>query len=132
MPTPPPQRNEAQDYVINMLPPDEGKPWRIIPPEYAEPDTVKRSVAEQATDLVEGHRQKDYGAPHIDLGRTARLWSALFDYPFTASDVSQAMRLLKESRLRNSPRHRDSLVDIVGYALTQEMIWEKDEPYNPT
>ncbi len=85
-----------------------------------------RSVAEEAEELVEGHRQADYGHPSIDLGRTAKLWTALFDYTFTASDVAQAMRMVKESRLRNSPRHRDSLVDICGYALTQEMIWERD------
>lgn len=85
------------------------------------------SVADEAAKLVEGHRQADYGHPSIDLGRTAKLWTALFDYQFSASDVAQAMRMVKESRLRNSPRHRDSLIDIVGYALAQEMIWE-DEP----
>ncbi len=84
------------------------------------------TVASEAESLVEGHRQDDYGHPSIDLGRTAKLWTALFDYEFTASDVAQAMRMVKESRLRNSPRHRDSLVDICGYALTQEMIWEKE------
>ena len=85
------------------------------------------NVAREAEGLVEGHRQADYGHPSVDLGRTAKLWSALIDYPFTASDVAQMMRMVKESRLRNSPRHRDSLVDICGYALTQEMIWEVDK-----
>lgn len=82
------------------------------------------NVATEAIGLVEGHRQKDYGHPATDLGRTAKLWTAMFDHEFTAEDVATALRMVKESRLRNSPRHRDSLVDIIGYALTQEMIWE--------
>ncbi len=90
-------------------------------------ETDYQSVNQQADALVEGHRGEDYGHPSIDLGRTAKLWTALFDYEFTASDVAQAMRMVKESRLRNSPRHRDSLVDICGYARTQEMVWEKEE-----
>jgi hypothetical protein len=86
-----------------------------------------KTVNQQADELVEGHRGTDYGHPSIDLGRTAKLWSALMDFDFTASDVAQMMRMVKESRLRNSPRHRDSLVDICGYARTQEMVWEKEE-----
>lgn len=40
---------------------------------------------------------------------------------FVAEDVAAAMRLVKESRLVNSPGHQDSMVDIAGYARTEEM-----------
>ncbi len=95
------------------------------------------NVAQEAESLVEGHRQADYGHPAIDLGRTALLVTALLDgltigfgegqYRLKAEDMSQIQRMVKESRLRNSPRHRDSLVDICGYALTQEMVWSSED-----
>lgn len=80
-----------------------------------------------------GARQDSYGNVLDDFGRTAALWTALFadklksDAQFTAEDVPAAMRMVKESRLRNTPDHRDSLVDIVGYALTQERCWIERE-----
>lgn len=91
------------------------------------------TVLEAANQLVEGHRHFDYGHPYDDFSRTADLWNALFahklklEHYFTASDVAAAMRMVKESRLQNSPKHRDSLVDICGYARTQEMCWEREE-----
>ena len=36
----------------------------------------------------------------------------------TAEDVSPLMRLMKEARLCESPRHGDSFTDLIGYTLT--------------
>lgn len=84
------------------------------------------TVLEEASRVVGGSRGKDYGHPYDDFSRTAALWSALFGWQVRPEDVPAAMRMVKESRLRNSPRHRDSLVDIGGYARTQEMVWERE------
>lgn len=96
------------------------------------PPKPSPTVLETAGELVEGHRGRDYGHPWEDFNRTAALWNALFAHklkvPFTASDVAAGMRMVKESRLQHSPRHRDSLVDICGYARTQELVWEREEP----
>lgn len=88
------------------------------------------TVLEEAARLVGGHRGSAYGHPADDFARTAALWTALLGdrltAPLSADDVPALMRMVKESRLRQSPRHRDSLTDIAGYALTQEMVWERD------
>lgn len=87
------------------------------------------SVATTAEGVVNGDRAAAYGNVLDDFGRTADLWTALFrDYlkpgkSFKPEDVPAAMRMVKESRLRHSPRHEDSLIDICGYALTQEKVW---------
>lgn len=90
----------------------------------ANPD--RTTVAQQAHQIVFNERAAVYGDVLDDHGRTAALWTALFQHKlkdgeaFEAEDVSAAMRMLKESRLQQTPGHRDSLVDIVGYCLTQE------------
>lgn len=68
----------------------------------------------------------------MNFERIARFWQAYFrncgvvmkmeatgqPYTIQAADVSPLMRLMKEARLCETPDHRDSFVDIVGYALT--------------
>jgi nucleoside 2-deoxyribosyltransferase len=94
-------------------------------------DTVRQpNVAQEADGLVNGDRQATYGHPSVDFGRTADFWTTRLQHKLadgeriTSADVPALLRLLKESRLVESPRHRDSLVDICGYALTQEMVWD--------
>lgn len=89
------------------------------------PVSVKESVAQEAHRIVNGVRQADYGHPADDFARTAALWRARFGWDVKTEDIPAAMRLVKESRLANSPRHRDSLTDIAGYAATQELVWER-------
>jgi hypothetical protein len=93
---------------------------------------LSSTVLERAQQLVFGARQDDYGHPADDFGRTADFWTVRFRHKlkdgerFTADDVPPAMRLVKESRLVNSPRHRDSIVDIAGYCGTQELVWQRE------
>jgi len=92
---------------------------------------TENTVADEAKTLVYGERAQAYGHPYDDFSRTADLWNALFRDKlhvlacFTATDVAAAMRMVKESRLQATPEHRDSLVDIVGYALAQERCWTR-------
>jgi hypothetical protein len=80
-------------------------------------------IADRAKSLVNGDRQKAYGAPEDNFARIARFWTAYFhntgrNVEITASDVSPMMRLLKEARLCDTPDHADSHIDLIGYALT--------------
>lgn len=93
---------------------------------YPSLDPLAESILQEADRLVDGDRQASYGHPADDFARTAGLWSALFGWDVKVTDVPAAMRMVKESRLRATPRHRDSLVDIAGYARTQEKVWERD------
>lgn len=73
---------------------------------------------------VYGPRQAAYGHPRDNFQRTADLWNGYLtaakgDAPIlNATDVAQMMVLLKMARLMQTPAHRDSWVDIAGYAAT--------------
>ena len=84
------------------------------------------NILEDAQKIVSGDRQNVYGHPADDFARSAALWSAYMGVSFTMEDVAYMMILLKLSRLKNSPQHRDSQVDIAGYARTAEMLTEVD------
>jgi hypothetical protein len=91
--------------------------------EKAEVSDVKATIADEAKNIVNGARRNAYGRPEANFARIARFWKAYFDntgrpIDLTAADVSPLMRLMKEARLCETPDHRDSFVDLVGYTLT--------------
>lgn len=82
------------------------------------------------------HRRENYGSPARNFDRIAQLWNCYWQLRveqvapgagdsirlhFNSADVATMMRLVKEARLIETPDHRDSLVDIAGYADCQ---WE--------
>ena len=78
------------------------------------------SILEEAQAKVAGDRQDAYGSPAENLDRIAKIWSVLLQKEISISQVCQCMVALKLARLVNTPDHRDSWVDIVGYSLAQE------------
>ena len=84
------------------------------------------TILEEAARLTSEDRQQVYGHPADDYARTAALWSAYLGTPVTALQAQMCMVLVKVSRLANTPGHRDSIVDIAGYARTYEMTMERD------
>lgn len=87
-------------------------------------NNVKQNLLDEAGKIVNGARRKDYGTPEDNFARIAKFWQAYMENTgraeakITAADVSPLMRLMKEARLCESPSHRDSFVDIIGYTLT--------------
>ena len=85
---------------------------------------VKAELLAEAGKITSGARREAYGKPEDNFERIAEFWQAYFkntgraDMNITAKDVSPLMRLMKEARLCESPDHRDSFVDIIGYTLT--------------
>lgn len=96
-------------------------------PDFATP--IGDGPAGQAALVVRQARQDVYGHPLDNHERMARLFNArLYEKladplrdPITAEDCVSLLRLMKESRLMQSPGHEDSLVDIAGYA---DLEWE--------
>ena len=89
---------------------------------------IKEELATEALRIVNGSRRAAYGTPERNFERIADLWTSYLrlrveatdDYDtFTLEprDVAAMMRLTKEARLIETPDHRDSFLDIVGYAL---------------
>lgn len=61
-------------------------------------------------------RAENYGDQADNFEHIASLWRALFGWDVEPEDVALAMMLLKISRLKRTPGHTDSVVDIAGYA----------------
>jgi hypothetical protein len=84
------------------------------------------SILKEANAIIYGDREKTYGHPSKNLQTIAVMWSVYITarqdtrQPLTAKDVAAMMVLLKTARLANNPEHRDSLVDICGYAALIE------------
>lgn len=87
--------------------------------------TENATILQEAAQLTAGARNESYGHPLDDYTRTAGMWSAFLGVEVTAEQAQLMMCMVKISRLRNSPRHRDSLVDLAGYARTYEMTLEE-------
>jgi len=88
-----------------------------------------KSVLKEAQTIIYGDREKTYGHPAKNLEAIATMWNAYLksvgDRALTAQDVCVMMVLLKSARLANDPSHRDSSVDICGYAALIERCEEK-------
>lgn len=82
---------------------------------------MDESILGEAKRLTVGDRQKDYGHPRDNFEHIAGLWRAHFKWDVSARDVAAAMRLVKEARQKHSPK-RDNLIDIAGYANTEDML----------
>lgn len=99
---------------------------KVLADEATKPTNAK-TLVEEAIAAVTGARRGAYGTPENNFERIARYWNAHRantgrPQDITAADVSKMMRLMKEARLDESPTHRDSFVDIIGYTLTDAEI----------
>lgn len=92
----------------------------------AEPTSIRIAVLEAALVAVSG-RPASYGEPENSFGRLAEVYRAIFpERNWTASDVALALAALKLVRLSFHPEHRDSSVDLAGYAACQAECAEAD------
>jgi hypothetical protein len=97
-------------------------------------EDIKEAIADEAKRIVTGSRREAYGTPEQNFDRIAVLWNAYLclahgvEQDITPLDVAAMMRLMKEARLIETPDHRDSYVDLVGYALCgAEIALSKDD-----
>jgi hypothetical protein len=76
----------------------------------------KEDVCDVAKRLTSYDRQLDYGSPIEDFTKQAKMWSVILNTSVTPQQIAMCMIAVKLCRLTNSPRHRDSAIDVVGYA----------------
>ena len=87
-----------------------------------------QSIVDEALAIVRGNREQCYGRPTKNFETIAAFWTAYLAArpdpaaPIAPVEVSHLMGLVKLARLANRPDHRDSLVDLVGYADCADMI----------
>lgn len=81
-------------------------------------------AVQQALELVTAERQGLYGHPADDFSKVALIWSAIFGVDVEAWQVPLALIGVKMSRELNA-RKDDNVVDLIGYALTLLMVYQK-------
>lgn len=80
------------------------------------------SLLTDAMNAIANDRMQDYGSPAVNYARVSSLWSQyqrMRSEDSTGIDPVDAvtmMILVKIARLVESPGHRDSWMDIAGYA----------------
>lgn len=82
------------------------------------------NILQEAQRITSGDRQQAYGDAREDAQRWATMFGALTGLDVKAEHFPLAMLCVKLSRLAQAPDcwHRDSVVDIAGYARVAEKI----------
>ena len=87
------------------------------------------SILSEADAIAGEDRSRDYGHPLVNHQRIADIWSVqlgpILKRPILPGEAALMMIGLKLARLVNSPGHRDSVVDVAGYAKCWDMINER-------
>lgn len=84
------------------------------------------NILEEANKLTRDDRQSIYGHPIIDFTKVTEMAA-----PILEADIDPRLKhalymiQVKIARLLSTPGHRDSIVDIAGYANTYAMCAEK-------
>ncbi len=89
--------------------------------------TVTQSPRErllrEAIKITTSDRNREYGDPEDNFRNIAQFWNVHFEarmrgkfVHFTSSDVAIMMILMKCARLATNSTHRDSALDVAGYA----------------
>jgi Domain of unknown function (DUF6378) len=81
------------------------------------------SVLTDAEDIINGQRREDYGEVLESFQTIAALWEPILKTTVSPEQVALCMIGLKIARTMNG-FHRDSIVDIAGYAGCLEKIQE--------
>lgn len=85
---------------------------------------ARKRLLEEADAIINGPRNTTYGESEDNFARIASLWTPFFkarygvDIDITPGDVGLIMALMKIARLAYDPNHKDSWVDLAGYAAT--------------
>lgn len=92
-----------------------------------EPNSAASALREMHT-IIDA-RGNTYGASRDNFQRIADLWTTFKGVEFSREDVAVLFMLAKIARLSETPGHKDSLLDIGGYAALA--IEAEQEPFDP-
>lgn len=89
---------------------------RIVDVPEQPPRLVRDEILDTARTLINGDRRQTYGDATVSFSRIASLWTVILDTDVSPGDVARCMVAMKLARLSGSDEHRDSWIDIAGYA----------------
>ncbi len=79
-------------------------------------------LLEEATRTL-AERGENYGSPQPVFENAAKRWSLTLGMDVSADQVITCLIDLKLARLNSNPSHRDSILDVAGYAaILNEII----------
>ena len=81
----------------------------------------------QASVLVKGQRETDYGDKVENHNNIAKLWSAYTDTDISAHDVAIMMSLLKIARTKLGAVSKDTYIDMSAYGAIAGEIKFKEK-----
>lgn len=76
----------------------------------------RHNILNAAHDAIGGKRNQTYGSVSANFQRAAAIATALVGQPISAHQIGLIQIAVKLSRICETPTHRDSHVDIAGYA----------------
>ena len=84
-------------------------------------------ILNEAKNLVNGDRHKDYGDKTENHKNIAKLWSAYLDTKVEPHDVAIMMALLKMARTKLGAVSKDTYIDMAAYgAIAGEIQFKKE------
>ena len=76
---------------------------------------IRPAILDDTAAVLEA-RAESYGPPDMAIRAIAARWSLTLGRPVSPAQVVLCMIDLKLVRLAHDPGHRDSLIDVIGYA----------------
>jgi hypothetical protein len=87
----------------------------------------RQQMLEEASGIISGQRDEQYGKPEDNFGRIAKIWSVILGIDISTEDVAMLMVGLKVARYANKSGFQgDTWVDIAGYAACGYEVGIKD------
>lgn len=88
----------------------------------------REAILDEAKSLITGDRAQTYGDAHNTHARIGKMWGAILDTEDIAPDlVALMMGCVKIARAARTPEHKDSWIDLAGYAaLGGEFVIDTD------
>lgn len=76
---------------------------------------TRKELLDKALKCVLSDRNSNYGTPEDNFSVIAKFWTIYKGVEFHPYDVAIMMILLKIARIKHSPEHEDSWIDMAGY-----------------
>lgn len=83
---------------------------------------MKKSILHEAIDITQGARAKAYGDAAENWQTTVDIFNAMTGYELTPAEGVKFAFAMKFARLKNSPDHHDSVVDLAGYSWVYSQV----------
>ena len=98
------------------------------PPVTFRNEPIRANILADAMACTQGDRQAAYGSPAENWGRTAKIAQAITGLDCLTPEVCVKVAIaMKQARLIQTPGHRDSMVDLAGYAWVLSEVTAKTE-----